>query len=347
MPKRGAGFRTICCLLVALLGIAGCRAATSDTGSPDLQWKKLAEFGGDVDKYAQYLDEQGMRPIVGNEFAYMGREPRLLVLTDVTDMAALQNQILFEHQQQIAKVNFSRFWVAVIYKGYTKHLGHTISVDAVQFLSDTVTIAAQFEAPPTSTPMGAGHPSTPSISPYLVVKIQKPTNVIADELHFNLSVGGQTIPAQCALRGNPLSWTKLRNYGHAGEYSYGGTSPNLNVIVDYDTWKTSGGVPAYDMSLMSQKDFSSAFAVIIYQGMKSTTGFEIEVLSIRQQENVTLICVRFQEPYPGQALGQMVTSPYYLVKVDRVAEMQGDVTFVLCTDTQEISRQTIIFPPQN
>jgi hypothetical protein len=136
-------------LLLAVSCLVGCRVGEA-TGAQDLKWKKLAEFNGDVDEYAQYLEEQGMRPIAGNEFAYMGREPRLLVLTDVTDMAALQNHVRPEHQQQIAQVDFSRFWVAVLYQGFTKQLGHTITVDAVQFLSDTVTIAAQFEVPPTS-----------------------------------------------------------------------------------------------------------------------------------------------------------------------------------------------------
>lgn len=329
---------SLMCWLLVVSCLVGCRVG-GDTGSHDLKWKKLAEFGGDVDEYAQYLDEQGMRPIAGNEFAYMGREPRLLVLTNVTDMAALQNQLRPEHQQQIAKMDFSKFWVAVIYQGFTKQLGHTITVDAVQFLSDTVTIAAQFEAPPASTEDDTGYP--PRVSPYLVIRIQKPVDMTETDLRFSLNVDGRVIPAQCALEGKPLSWTKLRNLGHSG---YGGKLPVLSVIVDYDTWRASGGVPVHDVSLMSQEDFLSSFVVIVYQGAKSTTGFETEVLSIKQQSDTLMVCVRFQEPYPGQALGQAETSPYYIVKIDRTAEMQGEITFVLCADTQEISRQTVTLP---
>jgi hypothetical protein len=339
--KAKSTVSVVSCLFFAFLSIAGCASPVDDVGVRDLRWKQLAAFAGDVNEYAHYLTEHDMRSTAGNEFAYMGREPRLLVLTDVTDMAALQNHVRLEHQHRIAKVDFSRFWVAVIYRGYTKHLGHVISIDAVQFLSDTVTIAAQFEAPPTSTAADVGYQPTAYVSPYLVVRIWKPANVIADGLHFDLSVDGQIIPAHCALEGAPASWTKLRNFGRS---DYGGQSPALEVIVDYDTWKASGRVPDHDVALMSPEDFSLAFVMVVYQGLKSTTGFETEILSVRHQDNTMMVCVRFHEPYPGQGLGQAMTSPYYMIKVDRTAEMQGETTFVLCTDKQEISRQAVTLP---
>ncbi len=330
---------SLLCLLLTVSCLVGCRVG-SDTGSHDLKWKKLAEFGGDVNEYYQYLTEEDMRPLSGSEFAYIGREPRLLVLTDVTDMSMLQNQVRPEHQQQIEQVDFSKYWVAVLYQGRREQSEYSITVSAVHFQSNTVTIAAQFQKPSTSTE----YQPAPSISPYFVLRIQKPADVTEAGLRFRLSVDDQMISAQCMLEGRPLSWINLISHAWAGEYSYADAHPTLQVIADYETWTTVKNLHPYDIQFMSQEDFLSAFAIIVYQGRKSTTSFETEILSVRQRGNTIMICVKFHEPYPGQAVGQSVTSPYYVFKVDRPLDIQGEVVFVLCTNTQEISRQTVTLP---
>jgi hypothetical protein len=68
-------------------------------------------------------------------------------------------------------------------------------------------------------------------------------------------------------------------------------------------------------------DFSSNMIVAVVLGERPTTGYEVEVVSINQTMNpAEPIAVLYKEYVPGEncVVAQSITSPYHIVKVDKV-----------------------------
>lgn len=68
-------------------------------------------------------------------------------------------------------------------------------------------------------------------------------------------------------------------------------------------------------------DFSSSVIVAVVLGERPTTGYEAEIVSINQTANPSeAIGVLYKEYEPGSdcVVGQTLTSPYHVVKVDNI-----------------------------
>lgn len=318
-------------LQVALL-IMGCTRAEEG----HLVWKEIAEHSGSLTDYYRDLEASGKRPVSLSEYAYVGYEPRLIILSDASDRASLQNQVLPKHQQRIARTDFSSYWVAVVFLGYKSALGYSIEVTDVRLEDRLVTISADFhEAPDEDERQSSSHSS-----PYSVLRIKKPSGTEKDGFEFVLQALGQSIPQSCAIPGDRLLWTKLWYWQN--ESSYGGDSPQIVAIVDQVAAASYAGLSPRAVDLISKVDYDSHLVIIVYQGLKSTTSFYLEVLAVKRQGNQVSVCAQFHEPRHGA--GQAMTSPYYIAEVEKPKDMQGEYTFTLISNGETVSSHVQAVP---
>lgn len=321
-------------LLVILISSACSGNADVQTGR--LEWKIIAEHTDNVVEYAQKLQEQGVTLSSRSEYEYVGQEPRLLVLSNEASMAALQYQVRPEDQKRIVGVNLDSYWVAIIQQGSRNRTAASITVDDITLTEKNVVISAQFsESPTPEEDMSEALPT----SPYYVLRIKKPSSVNESDFTFALRVGEQVISQTCAHQGQSLTWTKLLyNEGGGASVRYEGESPRLLVLTDADAIREN--FPS--LQSLNEIDFSTHFAVAVYQGRKSTTGFYLEVLDVTRQGNTVTVCAQFHEPCCGG--GGAVISPFYVIEVQKGVDMTGTFTFVLSEDGKQVDQQVITLP---
>jgi hypothetical protein len=68
---------------------------------------------------------------------------------------------------------------------------------------------------------------------------------------------------------------------------------------------------------MPPVDFAAEFVLCVYQGMKSTGGYEIAVREIQLEDESLRVVLDLSEPRPGDMLIQVETDPYAIYKVRR------------------------------
>lgn len=321
--------------LLVILILFAC-SGDPDVQTGHLEWKMIAAYTDSVVEYNQKLWEQGIALSSRSEYEYVGLEPRLLVLSDEASMAALQYQVRPEDQKHIARVNLDSYWVAIIQQGARNRTAASITVGDITLTEKNVVIFAQFSESPAPEDYV---PDAPPTSPYYVLRIKKPSPVNESNLAFALQVGEQVISQTCAPQGQSLTWAKLLyNEGGGASVRYEGESPRLLVLANSDAIREH--FPS--LQSLDEIDFSTHFAVAVYQGRKSTTGFYLEVLDVTRQGNTVTVCVQFHEPCCGG--GGAVISPFYVIEVQREADMTNASTFVLTENCQQVDRQVITLP---
>lgn len=72
------------------------------------------------------------------------------------------------------------------------------------------------------------------------------------------------------------------------------------------------------------------------------TGYSIEIIDIKRQDDTILVCAQFHEPCCGG--GGAMTSPYYVARVKKSNALKGEFTFVLMNNTEEAARQIETVP---
>lgn len=76
-------------------------------------------------------------------------------------------------------------------------------------------------------------------------------------------------------------------------------------------------------------NYNAYFAVAIFQGRKSTTGYGVEIERITRLESKVTIYARFLEPKPNAERAPEETSPYHLVQVQKTGTWGQPITFNL------------------
>jgi hypothetical protein len=327
--KATVGMQAIFLLAVFLVSLV-LNSCVAEEGP---RWKKIAEGEG-YNKEGEWTHG----PL--SDFVYVGHEPRLIVITDKVAVPALQDRVLPSHLRRIAQTSFTTNWVAVIYQGFKCRPGYHIQVSTVEREANTVTIHAQFHQP-TDPEDCYGQPDT---SPYYVLRIRKPDGLDSEDVSFILDAGGQSVSETCALRGEYVPWSPLVNDPEA-EGQYEGRSPRLAIVSSQDdVASVESDLLSRHREQLSEVDYSKRFAVIVYQGRKSTTGYLVEVIRVIRHQDTIYVCSQFHEPRLGQPVGGMVTSPYYILQVEKSETLGGEFTFVLTDNQEELIRQTEIIP---
>lgn len=332
MFTRNLRLKTIVIVLMAVLLTATVSGCCDTKGGIRLKWEKIAESDGTGEEFWDSLVN----------LAYAGDAPRLIVITDRAAVPTLQGRVSSSHLDLVADVDFSSYWVAVIHRGKEIVKDYKpIEVGSVRLRDGIVTIQSRLRR-------GTWEPaySLMTVSPYYILKIRKPAGVEEKGIAFTLEDDGQVIPRICAIEGERLPWKKMVfDRGGYGGASYGGHSPRLVIIArQADVSSVQNQLFSEHLSLIADVDFSTHFVAIIYQGEKESTGYSVEVIDVKQEENRIVLCAQLHEPIPHQVRGQMVTSPYYVAEIERPEGPGGAFTFVLLDGDEEIVRQTETIP---
>ncbi len=142
-----------------------------------------------------------------------------------------------------------------------------------------------------------------------------------------------------------LAWEKLTDQvSGKSDYSYEDV-PRLKVITSSsDVQSLSGQVYPEVLEQIHTVNFSTFFVIAVFQGQQYTTGYSVEVTDIELKEGTVFVYANFNEPSPGEVVGETLTSPYYILKVRKIEDLKGSLTFVLIANGEEVTRQTYVIP---
>jgi len=269
--------------------------------------------------------------------AYAGHKPRLIVITTPDAVSTLEGKVSSAHLDRIADTDFSSWWVAVVYQGKRMMTDYDpIVVSDVRREGNVVVIYAQFQK-------SIGSLNT---SPYYILRIEKPAGMDEEELTLALHAEGQVVPQICAVQGEHISWEKMAfDRGGDRRWSYEGLSPHLAIIPEQDAISfVQHQLPPQHLELVSRVDFSTHFVAIIYQGEKLSTGYAVEVVDVKRQDDTIFVCSQLHDPHPGEVRGALVTSPYYVMEVESPEDLRDNFSFVLLDNGKEVARQESLAP---
>ncbi len=94
--------------------------------------------------------------------------------------------------------------------------------------------------------------------------------------------------------------------------------------------------------VIEKLDFSKFFVIGVYQGVKPTNGYHIEIQRITQMGDSIIISANFKEPDLDIGVGPLQTSPRQLVKVP-LNELHGEFNFILEVNGQVELTKTYVF----
>lgn len=130
--------------------------------------------------------------------------------------------------------------------------------------------------------------------------------------------------------------------------NYREESPHLFIVAnDEDIGTLSRNVLAEDPALteqLSQLDYDLAFAILVLQGQKGSTGYTVTIKQVVRQGNRVTIKAEFVEPSPGAFIKPAFTSPYHLVQVSKEGQWGQEVTFVLVVNDESVAETTHFIP---
>jgi len=186
----------------------------------------------------------------------------------------------------------------------------------------------------------------PAISPYYVLRIERPAGMEGKEFDFVLNADGQVIPQMCAMQGEHLSWERLVfDRGADQTWSYKERSPQLVIIASQDTLASiRNQLSPQHLDLVGEVNFSTHFVAIVYRGEGGITNRLVEVVDVKQQDGTIVICAQLHEPHPCQLVAALVGSPYNIMKVEKTEGLKGEFTFVLTDNGEEVARQVETIP---
>lgn len=127
-------------------------------------------------------------------------------------------------------------------------------------------------------------------------------------------------------------------------YEYPGKEPALKIITKKEEVTSLGdNVSKQSQSILNSVNFAEYFVVTVFQGIKGTTLYGVEIQRIIKKGNAITIYAHFTERDPSVGAGAIMTSPYHIVKISKQG-LIGQVEFVLVTDGEEIIHQTYNIP---
>lgn len=83
-------------------------------------------------------------------------------------------------------------------------------------------------------------------------------------------------------------------------------------------------------------DFNHYFGLAVFQGYKPTNLYSITIEKVMRNGNIITVQVATVEPSPDMKKGDIITSPYHLIKINKGNDFKGRFTFVLVEKGQQI-----------
>jgi hypothetical protein len=127
-------------------------------------------------------------------------------------------------------------------------------------------------------------------------------------------------------------------------YEYQGKEPSLVIVADKGGIDLLGkNVSTESLAKLENLDFGKFFAIVVFQGIKGTNLYGVEIQRITKQQNTLNIFAHFTERDPSIGASTVVTSPYHIVRIPKKG-LSGRIEIVLYSDGREITRRSYTMP---
>jgi hypothetical protein len=148
--------------------------------------------------------------------------------------------------------------------------------------------------------------------------------------------------------GESLEWEEIASRDFSSDYKE--VIPTMKIAVTLEQ------VSEFEELLLSphlesvqNTNFRTDLVVAVFQGKKMTTRYSVKVIDVRLYDDIITVYAEFltpPTPAPGEivGVGPAVTSPYYVLRVRKTSDLEGNFIFVLVADGKEIMRQKHFIP---
>lgn len=134
----------------------------------------------------------------------------------------------------------------------------------------------------------------------------------------------------------PFETIEQKIWAGTGE-AYRHSQPGLMVIArPEETSKLDNLITQQAHSHLQTLDYSAYFALVVFQGLKGSGGYTVEIERVTRQGNRVTISVQFQEPQPSSAVISAVTSPYHLVRVSKSGTWDELIEFTVVASGRQV-----------
>jgi hypothetical protein len=143
------------------------------------------------------------------------------------------------------------------------------------------------------------------------------------------------------LPGDPVPWNELAffNFGRANnEATKEEDQPRLSVISNQKeiTFIKKWIMPEH-LHLIQNVDYNEAVVLIIFSGYRGEYPLGIAINQIMKNGNVVTLSVSFTAPAEGEPRGQIITSPYLILEIQRM-NLPENPKYILVANGKEIDR---------
>jgi hypothetical protein len=115
--------------------------------------------------------------------------------------------------------------------------------------------------------------------------------------------------------------------------AYEPQEPTLIIIAQRDEAASlSNWITEEAKTALQAMDYSSYFALALFQGQKPSSGYSVQIDRIARRNDTVTVYAQFQEPSPAEEKSPEMTSPYQLVRVQKVGTWNQVITFNLVVD---------------
>ena len=135
----------------------------------------------------------------------------------------------------------------------------------------------------------------------------------------------------CSLvrSGESLVWDEVASTESGWAAFESQDTPRLAVIT---TAEETGAIqasimPSHIKQIMTT-DFSAYTVVIVFQGRKPSTGYSVQIDEVRRDGTQIAVYAKFNNPPKGTPLGQIFTSPYCILRIEKQPNDAGNYVLV-------------------
>lgn len=144
------------------------------------------------------------------------------------------------------------------------------------------------------------------------------------------------------LGGHRLQWEQVA-FGEVAGYK--GSSPMIRIVSTAAEASSVEYIKPNHLKAVESIDFGSYVVAVVYMGKQGAAGYSIKVSSVRLRGSTVTIDAKFLSPDPKYPFGQLITSPYYILKIRKPPKLSDEATFVLRVKWRKVAETTHLVPP--
>jgi len=144
----------------------------------------------------------------------------------------------------------------------------------------------------------------------------------------------------------PLAFKTIEQMDFAGTgQMYQNNQPTVLIFSSFEDVLSINGLVTEDaIDQLAALDYDTHFSLIVFDGLKPALGYGIEVIQAIRDDGSLYVDARRTEPEPGSTPTGLQSSPYHLIAVEKGSNWEGNVTFVLLINNEDVYRVERIVP---